>query len=149
VSARTFKANQILHAGTLIQQRLHDGFWDPTPITNPIFYMSSLKSMYAVFGQMSFFYPPVIYAIALVLAAVLVSKNGWRINLVLAGVFAVCVAASLWFSCTYAFQPQGRYLLPAVVVVMVFFAERPDFRRVLPFTLVTIVCLIQFVVAAL
>ena len=96
---------------------------------------------------MDFVFSPGIYVIGILLLCVLLSSNVWRTNLEVAAVFAVSIAASLWYSCTYDYQSQGRYLLPAVAVLITVFGESGRFRLILPFTLVTIFCLMRFMQA--
>jgi hypothetical protein len=139
----TFKANHIQHAGPLIRERIENGFWDPSPIFRPDFYIYSAKSLYAVFGAMNFQFALPVYVAAAVLACILLWNNG-RMNAVVAGVFGLNLAASLWFSITYHYQPQGRYLLPAAALAFVVFADHGQFRRIAPFALVTVFCLLKF-----
>lgn len=144
----TFAANQALHAGPIMRDRVAHGFWDPTRMIGTHFYISSAKSLYAIFGQMNFVFNPGVYVAGVVLAFVLLWRNGWRVNLLIAAAMVVNLAASLWYSMTYAYQPQGRYLLPAVVIAIAVSAERCGWRRVAPFALVTMFCLMRFVQTA-
>lgn len=143
----TFKANQIQHAGPVMRDRLVHGYWDPAVVIRPHFYTTSLKSMYAYFGQMDFPFQPWLYAAAAVLAVALLYRNGWRINVAIACAAAVNLAASLWYSATYAYQPQGRYLLPCIALAFAMFPAKGRMRNIAPFAVITIFCLMRFVEA--
>jgi hypothetical protein len=54
----------------------------------------------------------------------LVSRDRWRglVATGLAGLLAATIAQSLWTSLTHVFQPQGRYLFPGLVPVVLFLA---------------------------
>jgi hypothetical protein len=115
---RTFLQNELLHASPAAKHQLVTTDW--SHLFGWQFYISSLKSLYGVFGYMTWFLPWYYYAIAVSLAFVLLKANSWRQNGVIAACFLVSFAASQYFTATVGYQAQGRYLFPAVVALFLF-----------------------------
>jgi hypothetical protein len=115
---RTFLQNELLHSSPAIKKQLVTTDW--SHLTDWSFYSWSLKSLYGVFGYMTWFLPWYYYAIGISLGFVLLKANDRRTKGVIAACFLVSIAASQYFSATVGFQAQGRYLFPAVVSLFLF-----------------------------
>lgn len=93
--------------------------FDWNVLTDPNWYAMSFRSMFGVFGYMEFAVPLWLLAPSVALFALTVwyaAKDG-RQAVVIVAVALFSVAASLFYSVSEGYQPQGRYLFPILCVV--------------------------------
>ena len=131
MAGRSYLQNELLHCAPSVRDRLLNGKLDYSVIIRPDFYLTSLKSLYAKFGYMSFSLPWYFYVIGACLAILLILANDRREKLLLAAVLVVNFASSEYFSMSIGYQPQGRYLLPAVSLLFLMAVKRIPVRRYL------------------
>jgi hypothetical protein len=142
---RSLLANQILHAtNPEFKARLLHPYVQWSVLSDEKFYQMTLKSLYGVFGYLSYPLPWFYYCVGVLLFCILVAKNAWRNNFLFAGVLTLNMAASLFFSSTYAYQAQGRYLFPAIVMLFVVSAPRVTSRVYAVFAIPTIFAIFSF-----
>ena len=101
-------------------------------LVNARWFEKSFRSAFGVYGFSDFaasktYYDLVRSIVLLLLAALILAtiQSRSRANLALLVILAICsggmVAASIWVSWTNAFQPQGRYLLPALPMLSILY----------------------------
>lgn len=122
IVGRTFLQNELLHAAPAFKKQLVTTDW--SHLTDWQFYSWSLKSLYGVFGYMTWFLSWQYYVVGISLVFVLLKANPRQRNWAIAACFAVSVAASQYATATLGYQPQGRYLFPAVAVLFLFTSEK-------------------------
>lgn len=116
ISGISYREDQLANASPEIITRLTHGL-DWSVLANLDWYISSAKSFYGVLGWMDFFLPTVHYLIgAAIVGWILLHGLSRRDYAVIGTAFGINLLASLWFSISYDFQPQGRYLFPALAV---------------------------------
>jgi 4-amino-4-deoxy-L-arabinose transferase-like glycosyltransferase len=104
-----------------------------TPLVSDSWIVATLKSAYGLFGSMTVPLPDGIYLLVLLLAVVAVAGAIWKFRpetsrpmlyAHLASLFLslLLIASSLYRSYEYDYQPQGRYLLPAILPWLALFA---------------------------
>jgi len=121
---RSFLQNELLHCSASVRDRLLSGRLEYATIISPEFYETSLKSLYAKFGYMTFSLPWYFYVVGASLAILLILANDRRERILIAVVFVMNLGISEYFSMSLAYQPQGRYLFPTIVVLVLMSARR-------------------------
>lgn len=101
-------------------------------------YKSSINSFFGVYGWMNIKAPELYYQWIIIFAYLLVTYAGiqsiltFQINHIIFLAISYClicmmVAASLYHSWTYDFQPQGRYLFPILGILSILFHETREY----------------------
>lgn len=121
---RTFLQNELLHCSAAVRERLLSGRLEYATITKPEFYETSLQSLYAKFGYMTFSLPWYFYVLGAALALILILAADRRERILIAIVFVINLAMSEYFSMSFGYQPQGRYLFPTLVVLVLLSVRR-------------------------
>lgn len=139
------------------------GFPFRTVWQNPEWYTSSLASLYGKFGYLTVQLPSLQYRAIGLLCGLFVTLTYWfgvtrRRNLPAAVILALwsapvfvatSVLASLYNSWTYDFQPQGRYLFPALMPLALMlagvFPYEPHWSRTLRIATWVAACLLCLV----
>jgi len=134
---RTFLQNELLHCSPAVRDRLLSGRLEYATLTNPDFYETSLQSLYAKFGYMTFSLPWYFYVAGASLAILLILANDRREKIVIAILFVMNLAMSEYFSMSVGYQPQGRYLFPTIVVLVLMAARRIRVQRYLWYAIPT------------
>lgn len=93
--------------------------FDYSVLTDANWYEWSLRSLFGVFGYMDHPLPwaMILPSITVFLLVLWLGGGSMRRWLLLGGALALSVAASLYYSLSEGYQPQGRYLFPLLCVV--------------------------------
>lgn len=121
---RSFLQNELVHCSAPVRDRLLSGRLEYATIITPDFYETSLKSLYAKFGYMTFSLPWYYYVVGASLAFLLILANGRREKILIAVVCVINLGMSEYFSMSIGYQPQGRYLFPTIVLLILISVRR-------------------------
>ena len=141
---RTFLQNELLHCSPLVRERLLGGRLEYAVLANGDFYKTSMKSLYAAFGAMNYWFPWYFYVVGLVVIVLLLITLNWEERLLTLGCFAANLALSLYFSMSLAYQPQGRYLLPTLTVLFLLTAGHDNVKKYLWYGVATATAILSF-----
>ena len=141
---RTFLQNELLHCAAPVREHLLSGRLEYGTMVRPDFYETSLQSLYAKFGYMTFSLPWYFYVLGAALAISLILAIDRRERILIAIVFVVNLAMSEYFSMSIGYQPQGRYLFPTMVVLVLLAARRIRVQRYLWYAIPTSLAVTAF-----
>jgi len=124
---------------------------DFSVMANVDWYISTLKSFFAVYGYMSYAFGTLIYILFFLLIVYFSYKifitNRYYFYTILF-VLILNLIASLYYSASYDYQAQGRYLFPFLVVFIYFLSQSVSKKEINKISLITgifgIVSLLQF-----
>jgi hypothetical protein len=141
---RTFLQNELLHCSPVFRERLLKGRLEYEVLSDGEFYKSSMKSLYAAFGSMNYWFPWYFYVIGLVVILLLLITNNWEERLLILGCFVANLVMSLYFSMSMSYQAQGRYLLPTLTVLFLLAARDDNVKKYLWYGAPTAVAILSF-----
>lgn len=139
------------NASPLRVEKLQNMSIDFSVIFNFDWYFSSFKSFFAVFGYMSYEFNILYYFIFFVVFIYFnyrIFRNNIKYFYTVSFFLIINLMASLYYSASYDYQAQGRYLFPFLVVFIYFLSKAISKKEFAGITLITglfgIVALLQF-----
>ena len=141
---RTLLQNELLHCSAAFRDRLLKGRLEYEVLSNGEFYKMSMKSLYATFGYMTYWFPWYYYVFGAFVIVLLLVTTEWKERLLIGGCFVANLGMSLYFSMSMSYQPQGRYLLPTLAVLFLLAARHDKVKNYLWYGVPTAIAIVSF-----